>query len=70
MDLLSGSRWMRNTPFDPSMGDYNGYTILGITNTANIHPRHPPQVVYRGDNGHLWSLPLNEWPGNLVPETR
>lgn len=65
-----GSRWMRNTPYDPSKGGYNGYTVFAVTNTANLHPNHPPQVIYQGDNGHLWSLPLAEWPGNLVPEVR
>jgi len=64
------SRWMRGTPHDPSMEEYNAYTVIGVTNTANTHPMHPPQVVYQGDNGHLWSLPLAKWPGKLVPEVR
>lgn len=65
-----GSRWMRNTPHDPNLGPYNGYTILFITNIAYPHQSHPPQVVYLGDNGLHWSLPLRRWPGNLVPEVR
>ena len=28
----------------------------------------PPQVVYLGDNGNLWSLALAEWPKHLIPE--
>lgn len=63
---LIGSRWVRE-----DMGRhvvYNGYTILATTNTKHKHPNHPEQVVYKGDNGHLWSLPLNDWPGSLIPE--
>jgi len=65
-----GSRWMRNTPHDPNIGPYNGYMILFITNIAHPHPAHPPQVVYIGDNGLHWSIPLRRWPGKLVPETK
>jgi hypothetical protein len=64
------SRWMRSVPYDPSKGTYNGYTMIGVTNTAHRHPDHPPQVVYMGDNGHLWSLSLAEWPKHLIPEVR
>ena len=63
-----GSRWARRAKHDPSKGAYNGYTVLFITNTANVSDKHPPQVVYQGDNGFKWSLPLTDWPGSLVPE--
>lgn len=64
-----GSRWVRgDNKFDPEHGEYNGYTVMAITNTEHVHPSHPPQVVYKGDNGRIWSLPLERWPGNLVPE--
>jgi hypothetical protein len=62
-----GSRWQRTAPHDPTKGPFVGYTVMGITNTENQNAKHPPQVVYRGDNGKLWSLPLAEWPGNLKP---
>jgi len=62
-----GSRWTR-PGYDPALGVYNGYTVLFITNTAHKHPNHPPQVIYQGDNGKVWSLPLVEWPGKLIPE--
>jgi hypothetical protein len=65
-----GSRWVRSTTYDHSKGPYNGYTVLFVTNTANTHPDHKPDVVYRGDNGHVWSLPLDKWPGSLVPEPK
>lgn len=62
-----GSRWTR-ADYDPEKGPYNGYTVLFITNTAHPSEAHPQQVVYKGDNGHYWSLPLDTWPGNLIPE--
>ena len=64
---FEGSRWGREG-YDPFKGDYNGYTVLYVTNTAHVHENHPEQVVYRGDNGKIWSMPLSEWPGNLVQE--
>jgi len=63
-----GSRWKRSGQFDPKMGDYNGYTVLFVTNMENPHLNHPPQVVYQGDNGKYWSLPLDRWPGSLIAE--
>lgn len=65
----AGSRFCR-PGFDPAKGTYNGYTVLFTTNTEHLSDKHPPQVVYRGDNGKLWSLPLSDWPGSLVPEER
>jgi hypothetical protein len=64
-----GSRWVRsNNIFSPGVGDYNAYTVFIITNTENSHVNHPPQVIYQGDNGNWWSLPLEQWPGNLKKE--
>ena len=62
-----GSRWCR-PGYDPSKGPYNGYTVLFVTNLSHRSEKHPPQVVYEGDNGRVWSLPLDKWPGRLVPE--
>ena len=64
-----GSRWFRGN-YKPELGNYVGYTILFITNTAHKSDSHPPQVVYRGDNGHIWSLPLSKFPGNLIKEVK
>ena len=49
----------------PSKGPLIVYTVLMLTNMAHKHPSHPPQVVYIGSNGEVWSLPLDRWPGNL-----
>jgi len=71
MHLLEGpkakTRWCR-PDYDPKVGKYNGYTVLYITNLAHKTDKHPPQVVYQGDNGHYWSLPLTQWPGALIAE--
>lgn len=68
MQPEKGSRWARKG-YNSTLGKYNAYTVLFITNGTHEHSRHPKQVVYIGDNGNEWSLPLNEWPGNLIPET-
>jgi len=65
-NALVGTNWCRNEPYDPAKGPYNTYTVLFVTNTDNIHKKHACQVVYYGDNGRHWSLPLSKWPGNLV----
>ena len=62
-----GSRWCR-PGYDPQKGPYNGYTVVAVSNTAHRTPKHPPDVVYVGDNGHYWTRPLRDWPGSLVPE--
>jgi hypothetical protein len=57
------SKWIRS---DSAPGSTFYYTVECITNIENINDKHPPQVVYRGKNGHVWSLPLKDWPGNLI----
>lgn len=34
------------------------YTVLFLTNAENENSDYPVTVVYRGDNGNLWSRPL------------
>lgn len=65
--IILNSRW-KQPNYDPSKGPYNGYTVISITNINHITVKHPPQVLYQGDNGTVWSMPLTDWPGNLVPE--
>jgi hypothetical protein len=66
--LLVGSKWVRGTGYQPELGPYVDYTVTVVTNTAHPHERHPSQVIYEGSNGNVWSLPLSEWPGSLVPK--
>jgi len=61
----AGSRWARRDAVST-----HGYTVWGVTNTEHPHERHPAQVVYQGDNGSTWSLPLAEWPGNLQEQAK
>ena len=65
-----GSRWTRKAPWDPTKGEYNGYTVLFVTNVQHPDIRHPPQIVYRGDNGFMWSIPASSWPGGLREEIK
>jgi len=40
------------------------YTVLLLTNTNSTPERlkdHPIDVVYMGQNGKIWSRPLNDW---------
>ena len=64
---LSGTRWNR-PDYVKALGPYNGYEVVAVTNVFHQHNDHPPQVVYKGDNGRWWSLPLASWPGRLQPE--
>ena len=54
---VEGSRWSNG---------FHVYTVLFTTNLAHMHRRHPPQVVYKGDNGNVWSMDLKIWPGKLT----
>lgn len=60
-----GSRWEIDREYHPSMGPRNAYTVLHITNLDHPSNKYPPQVVYQGDNGHVWSRGLSVWPGGL-----
>lgn len=63
---LIGSRWRRKKRWCVSLF---GYTIIGLANVEHNNPKRPPEVVYQGDNGFLWTMKLSEWPGNLVKIT-
>ena len=67
MTPKTGSKWLRADHDPASYPCANAYTVLFVTNIANKSIKHPPQVVYEGDNGHKWSLPLKQWPGKLKP---
>lgn len=66
-----GSRWEIDAVYDPSRGPRNAYTVLFVTNLDHLSSKYPPQVVYRGDNGRVWSRSLGQWPGSLrrLPES-
>lgn len=50
-----GSAWV-------SKSNLNGpYTVECVTNLSHSSESHPPQVVYRGLNGNVWSRPLSSW---------
>ena len=51
----------------PKRGDVwrhrNGidYTILHVTNIGHVREDHPPDIVYQGENGNVWSRRLSDW---------
>lgn len=64
------TRWVvKDNNYSPDFGVYNAYTVIAVTNTERLNINNEPQVVYKGDNGTVWSLPVGEWPGNLREET-
>ena len=56
-----GGKWCRP---DVSSGDFY-YEVVCVTNTDHISDKHPQQVVYRGYNSSMWSMPLSDWPNKL-----
>lgn len=46
----------------------NRYTVLCIANEFTERPEQYPQtVVYRGENGRIWSRPVSEWGRSMTP---
>jgi hypothetical protein len=37
------------------------YEVILITNIESTNPKYEKQVVYKGENGNIWSRPLNDW---------
>jgi hypothetical protein len=43
---------------------YNGnvYTVMFLTNTSGKpNSNYPVTVVYKGNNGNVWSRPIRDW---------
>lgn len=51
---------------------HNGrvYRVMFITNLSSRSDAHPPDVVYAGRNGHLWSRPLSDWDRSMTLRSR
>lgn len=55
--VMVGTRWVRTD------GSHDvTYTVMFVTNLEHQSRTHPPQVIYQGSNGHMWSRPLEAWP--------
>lgn len=52
-DVAEGETWRHHNG--------NEYTVKYITNLAVQRAGHPPDVVYEGANGNVWSRPLADW---------
>lgn len=44
------------------------YTVLGVSNTESVNEKHPPDVIYVGESGSLWSRPLSDWHRSMTPQ--
>lgn len=49
----------------------NVYEVMFITNVGSQRPEYPVTVVYKGENGKVWSKPLADFKAkmSLVPTT-
>lgn len=57
--LITGSRWVHR----------NGckYIVEAVTNRHSTdYHRYPPMVVYRGENGHIWSRLAADWDRSMT----
>lgn len=39
----------------------NIYEIMYIANEHSTNPKYVPTVVYKGENGKIWSRPSSDW---------
>lgn len=58
----------------PAVGSFwrhrNGivYEVTGYTNLHSVvHNRYPVMIVYRGNNGRVWSRPVTDWYRSFTP---
>jgi hypothetical protein len=58
-EVTTGSRWTHKNK-------RMTYTVLFITNLRGNILAHPPDVVYLGDNGLVWSRPLTTWHESML----
>lgn len=63
-------------PKDPRVEDLwrhkngNTYRVLFVTNLGKRSEEHPPQVVYAGAFGNVWSRPLSDWHRSMTLDYR
>lgn len=54
-----GSQWQHHNG--------NLYEVLCIANEFSERPEYPPTVVYRGENGRIWSRLASDWARSMTP---
>lgn len=42
------------------------YRVMLLTNLTNERADHPPDVVYVGENGNIWSRRLSDWSRSMT----
>lgn len=59
-EVVAGSVWVHTNG--------NRYMVLMLANEFTEHPdRYPATVVYRGENGRIWSRALSDWHRSMSP---
>lgn len=63
---------MDDTPSQGSVWKHkkgNKYNVIMLTNMDGdrVDPDFPPTVVYKGEDGRVWSRPLSRWCGSFTP---
>lgn len=49
---IEGSKWKHSNGIK--------YKVIAIANDLNTE-KYPTTIVYKGENGKIWSRPLSEW---------
>lgn len=44
----------------------NVYEVIMLTNEQSTNDNYPVNVVYRGNNGNVWSRPISDWNRSFV----
>lgn len=71
-DHLFSDLTMPNFPGGPVPGSIyrhtNGglYRVIMLTNLSVARDGHPPDVVYVGQNGSIWSRRLSDWGRSMT----
>lgn len=59
-ELEIGSKWTHRNG--------NKYEIILITNENSVNDKYPITVVYKGENGNIWSRLMSDWNRSFIKE--
>lgn len=51
--VVVGSKWVHTNG--------NKYEVILLTNGSSVNEKYPSTVVYKGENGKIWSRYLSDW---------
>ena len=52
-NIIVGSKWIHTNG--------NKYEVILLTNESSMNDKYPPTVVYKGENGEIWSRSFVDW---------